>query len=88
MICKDCKKEFKHLNSHHDPPKSAYIVENGTKFFIDKDGQKKIVLIYNRDRRLCRKCHAKADKEWGLQEHKFYKKKKRTWWKKLSLNKL
>lgn len=89
--CPECGRMVARLEFHHDPPKSVIFKENGTQYFIDKDGQKKLVLVHKKNRKLCWKCHQKEDKSWGLERFDIKKKKRgkrRTWWKKPSLTKL
>ena len=81
MICPECNRIVKRLEFHHDPPKSVIFKENGKRYFIDKDGKKKLVILHSKNRRMCWKCHKKANKGWGLRSHKFQ-------WKKPSSNKL
>lgn len=86
--CPDCGRPAKRFEFHHDPPKSKIFKENGTEYFIDRDGKKKLALPNKKNRKLCPRCHRKADKEWGVRRKQgFHKKKKRTWWKKPNLTK-
>ena len=65
MICPECKKEVKRLELHHDPPRSKKYKEKDNWYYIDRDGNHKSLTKLN-NRSLCRSCHRKADKEWGL----------------------
>lgn len=86
-ICPDCGKEFKRLNLHHDPPKSKIFIEYDfdfetfswfpERYFIDKDGKKKLVRLHQKNRKLCNTCHRKADKSWGISRKKFKRKPKK-----------
>ncbi len=85
--CKDCDK-LRKLMYHHDPPKSKIFKEETfdaftfiwefKKYFIDKDGIKKLVSEHLKNRRLCNTCHRKADIAWGIHRAgwKYHKPKK------------
>lgn len=79
MICQDCNREVKRLEFHHDPPRSRRFKENGTEYFVDTDNKKKMVMLHQKNRKLCRACHGKANEALGLPTiNDFGKKKKYT----------
>lgn len=85
--CADCHKLFKHLNLHHDPPRSRRFMRDALHertsvwysegYFIDRGGVKRKVKGNIRNRKLCRECHKKADRTWGLRQPRIIKKLKR-----------
>lgn len=65
-VCPECNLEASRLTLHHDPPKSRiYKRFDGHLYFIDLDGDTK-PLINNNNKKMCRKCHQKADRLLGL----------------------
>lgn len=79
MICSECQKEVRKLSLHHDPPRSRKYWKGNQQYFIDKNGEDK-PLLATKNKKLCRSCHKKADREWGVRIPKTLKSKRHKKW--------